>query len=206
MLYLFSRNLETINADACPPPIRAWTRVPHEGPFSVGSERSRFAKRPVCEGSLVQLAHGLFAHPRHGRFGVGPRATTSSCEPSATAAHSSSTPQRNEGTPRLAEPGSTPASVFEGAPVPNRATARCRGLRQSRSRCSAEAGELTECPMRAGIGSKARRAFPCSAHRPTSSKESSPSRNPGTARLGASRPHQNGRHLRPRSRKILARS
>ena len=32
----------------------------------------RLAKRLVREGKLVQLAHGLFTHPRRGRFGVVP--------------------------------------------------------------------------------------------------------------------------------------
>lgn len=32
----------------------------------------RLAKRLVQEGTLVPLAHGLFAHPRRGRFGVVP--------------------------------------------------------------------------------------------------------------------------------------
>ena len=34
----------------------------------------RLAKRLVAEGELVPLAHGLFAHPRHGRFGPVPPA------------------------------------------------------------------------------------------------------------------------------------
>src|SRR5712692_7173187 len=37
-----------------------------------GANTPRLAKRLVREGALVQLAHGLFAHPRRGRFGVAP--------------------------------------------------------------------------------------------------------------------------------------
>jgi hypothetical protein len=37
-----------------------------------GANAPRLAKRLVREGALVQLAHGLFAHPRRGRFGVTP--------------------------------------------------------------------------------------------------------------------------------------
>src|SRR5258708_14438753 len=37
-----------------------------------GANAPRLAKRLVREGALVQLAHGLFAHPGRGRFGVAP--------------------------------------------------------------------------------------------------------------------------------------
>src|SRR5260370_5191047 len=37
-----------------------------------GANAHRLAKRLVREGALVQLAHGLFAHPGRGRFGVAP--------------------------------------------------------------------------------------------------------------------------------------
>src|SRR5919197_5697510 len=37
-----------------------------------GSNAPRLAKRLVRDGVLVPLAHGLFAHPRHGRFGTVP--------------------------------------------------------------------------------------------------------------------------------------
>lgn len=38
------------------------------------SNAPRLAKRLVKEGALVPLAHGLFAHPKRGRFGVVPPA------------------------------------------------------------------------------------------------------------------------------------
>lgn len=37
-----------------------------------GANAPRLAKRLVREGKLVPLAHGLFAHPRRGRFGAVP--------------------------------------------------------------------------------------------------------------------------------------
>jgi hypothetical protein len=37
-----------------------------------GANAPRLAKRLVREGQLVPLAHGLFAHPRKGRFGMVP--------------------------------------------------------------------------------------------------------------------------------------
>jgi len=37
-----------------------------------GANPSRLAKRLVAEGQLVPLRHGLFVHPKHGRFGTVP--------------------------------------------------------------------------------------------------------------------------------------
>jgi hypothetical protein len=39
-----------------------------------GANAPRLAKRLVHEGALVQLAHGLFVHPKRGRFGAVPPA------------------------------------------------------------------------------------------------------------------------------------
>jgi hypothetical protein len=39
-----------------------------------GANAPRLAKRLVREGALVQVAHGLFAHAKRGRFGVAPPA------------------------------------------------------------------------------------------------------------------------------------
>lgn len=59
----------TISAQPSLEPGRVY-RTRELRPWSANAPR--LAKRLVREGSLVPLAHGLFAHPRRGRFGVVP--------------------------------------------------------------------------------------------------------------------------------------
>ena len=54
------------------PPLRPGRAYRTKDLSAWGANSPRLAKRLVREGRLVELAHGLFAHPRKGRFGVVP--------------------------------------------------------------------------------------------------------------------------------------
>jgi hypothetical protein len=54
------------------PPLRAGRAYRTKDLGAWGANAPRLAKRLVREGQLVPLAHGLFAHPRRGRFGAVP--------------------------------------------------------------------------------------------------------------------------------------
>jgi hypothetical protein len=56
------------------PPLRPGRAYRTKDLSAWGANSPRLAKRLVREGQLVELAHGLFAHPRKGRFGVVPPA------------------------------------------------------------------------------------------------------------------------------------